>query len=515
MSGLLVALVAVPAAAGGSALVLRSDRWRRRVLVAAAIVHALAVGWIWRAWPTPAETAEAGSWLALDAPGLIFLTITSFVFLAVALYANPYLATESQRAGPSDLASGMQARPSREATFTGCLLFFLATMTLLCLSANLGLLWVALEASTLASAPLIPFHRQPLALEATWKYLMISSVGIALALLGNFFMALAAGGSHHAVSLSLAALLNAGPGLDARWLHVAFLFLLVGYGTKMGLAPFHTWLPDAHSEAPSLVSALLSGCLLNCAFLGLLRAFQVEAAAGQGAFCQHLLCGLGLVSMAIAGIFMVGQADYKRLLAYSSIEHMGIMALGIGIGGLGAYGAMLQALNHSFAKALLFLVAGNILAAYQTKRAAQIRGVQRRLPISGALWVAGLLAITGTPPFGTFLSEFAILRAALGAHLFGIAVAYLALLALIFVGMATTILPMAQGDPKAEPSADPSHAPVSPWRVLPPAVLCAMVLLLGLFVPPKLDAMLHAAADRLASTSAKATTTLSYVPHAH
>jgi hydrogenase-4 component F len=338
------------------------------------------------------------------------------------------------------------------------------------------------EATTLASAPLIYFHRHHRSLEATWKYLLICSVGIALALLGNFFLAVAASGhGDGAVRLVLPDLVRRAGTLDAAWLKAAFLLFLVGYGTKMGLAPLHTWLPDAHSEAPSVVSALLSGALLNCALLGIVRAQQVCAAAGQAAFGQGLLVGFGLLSMAVAAVFIPGQRDYKRMLAYSSVEHMGILTLGIGLGGQGVFGGMLHAVNHSLTKAALFLVAGNILAEYRTKSTSDVRGVLRILPVSGILWVAGFFAITGSPPFGCFLSEFTILKAALDQGRALVAVAYLALLAVIFVGMATAVLGMAQGP------APVGHAAGRREQLLaiaPAGTLVALVLLLGLYIPP-------------------------------
>jgi hydrogenase-4 component F len=246
----------------------------------------------------------------------------------------------------------------------------------------------------------------------------------------------------------------------------------------MGLASMHTWLPDAHSEAPSVVSALLSGALLNCAFLGILRVVQVCAAAGLLSFAQGLLAGFGLLSMGVAAVFIVGQADYKRMLAYSSVEHMGIMALGVGLGGAGIFGALLQAVNHSLAKAMLFLTAGNILGAYKTKAVTGVRGALRVLPVSGALWVAGFLMITGSPPFGLFPSEFTILKAALDGGHGGVAAAYLIFLALIFIGMASVFLRMAQGE---APGARQAEAW---WSILPPVVLGLGVLVLGLYVPP-------------------------------
>jgi hydrogenase-4 component F len=399
----------------------------------------------------------------------------------------------SGRFGLCRRLSGSRRRRPAEKVFTGTLLFFLAAMTLVAVSQHFGLLWVAVEATTLASAPLIYFHRHHRSLEATWKYLLICSVGIALALLGNFFLAVAASvNDGSSVPLVLNDMLRLGTHFNIPWLKAAFLFLLVGYGTKMGLAPLHTWLPDAHSEAPSVVSALLSGALLNCAFLGILRAQQVLNAAGQAAFGRELLLLFGLASMAVAAVFIVSQADYKRMLAYSSVEHMGILSIGIGLGGTGAFGAMLHAVNHSVTKAMLFLVAGNILTAFRTKRVAEVQGVLGILPVSGVLWVGGFLAITGSPPFGPFLSEFTIFKAAVDGGNGVAAVVYLILLALIFIGMITAALRMAQGAPE-KVAMNVSRAEGS-LSIASPLALALLILLLGVYIPPPLRDILREAA---------------------
>jgi hydrogenase-4 component F len=488
------ALILVPALAGLAALAIRAHPARRALLLATALAHAGLTALAWVERPEPL----LDGWLALDEPGLLFLSITSALFLAASVYGVGYLAREGGQPR-RHFEEGFLFVNSPEAIFTGCLLFFLASMTLVTVSQHFGLLWVAVEATTLASAPLIYFHRLQRSLEATWKYLLICSVGIALALLGNFLLAAAAaveGGAR--VPLVLDKLLAGATRLQTLPLEAAFLFLLVGYGTKMGLAPLHTWLPDAHSESPSLVSALLSGALLNCAFLAILRIFQVCGAAGPDVaeFARQLLIGFGLLSMAFAAVFIIGQTDFKRMLAYSSVEHMGILALGVGLGGLATTGAMFHAVNHSLTKAALFLVAGNILAAYRTKSVGAVSGVSRVLPVSAVLWTAGFLAITGTPPFSPFLSEFTILRAAIDQGQGWVAAGYLLLLALIFVGMATIVLRMVQGNPspgagQAEPKAE------SWWSVVPPGVLCSAVLLLGLYLPPALSEALTEAAGRL------------------
>jgi hydrogenase-4 component F len=485
----IAALLLLPTLAGIAAFVLRADRMRRTLLLIAATAHLALVAACWAARPA----AAARGWMALDAAGLLFLTVTSVLFLAASAYAVGYLAREVH-APRADFEEGTLFDNGPEAIFTGCLLLFLATMTLVTVSQHLGLLWVAVEATTLASAPLIHFHRHHRSLEATWKYLLVCSVGIALALLGTFVLAVAAaqpGGGE--ASMVLARMVAAAASFDHAWLKIAFVFVLVGYGTKMGLAPLHTWLPDAHAESPSVASALLSGALLNCAFLAVLRAHTVLAAAGLGEFSGELLRALGLFSMAVAAVFILGQSDYKRMLAYSSVEHMGILALGVGLGAAGSFGALLHAVNHSVVKAMLFLLAGNVLAAYHTKATGEVRGVGRALPVTGALWLAGLLAITGAPPFGPFVSELAIARAAADGGRFAVLALYLLFLALAFVGMGRIMVAMAQGPPPEglAGAAEPRAA------VLPAAALAALSLLLGVAPPAALVAVIREAARAL------------------
>jgi len=452
-----------------------SDRVRRVLLPATASIHTGLMAICWFLTPAPV----LNGWLALDPLGRVFLTLSSVLFLAASFYTVQLL-SEKQEKG--EQTEGLEEFFDRtpEAVFAGCLLLFLATMTLVTLSQHFGLLWASVEATTLVSAPLIYFHRNPRSLEATWKYLMVCSVGIALALPGNFFFAVA-GSQGGTGGLLLSDLIARGPELPGAWLKMGFLFFLVGYGTKMGLAPLHTWLPDAHSEAPSSVSALLSGALLNCAFLALLRVTQVMNAANLGSFTRGLFLFFGFFSITLAAVFLLGQRDYKRLLAYSSVEHMGILAVGMGLGPGAAWAVVFHAVNHSLTKGGLFLTAGNILSRYKTKTVSEVTGLLKAMPWSGTLWVAGLLAITGFPPFGTFLSEFAILKEAVAQGRWLTAGAFLLLLALIFMGMSSSFLAMAHGVPPAE-----KIKPESPASFLPPAILLLAVLGLGLYLHPLL-----------------------------
>ncbi len=494
---MILALFLLPGASALLCLLIRRDPLRRALLVATAASHAGLVAWC---WADRGRFPALGDWLAVDAPGLLFLTAASLLFLSASAYAVGFLARESQ-GRRTDREEGFLFDNQPETIFTACLLGFLSAMTLVTLSRHSGLLWVSVEATTLVSAPLIHFHRHPRSLEATWKYLLICSVGIAVALLGTYFLSAAGAGT-----LAFPRLLERAATLDPRWLKAAFLMVLVGYGTKMGLVPFHTWLPDAHSEAPSPVSALLSGALLNCAFLAVLRVAALTEAAGLGDFSRGTLLVFGLASMAVASGFIIAQGDYKRMLAYSSIEHMGILAVGVGLAGSGTWGSLFHALNHSLVKGALFLIAGNILAAYGTKKTSGVRGALGVLPFSGALWVIGLFAITGAPPFGTFASELAILRAAMNGS-YVVAAIYLAALVVAFIGMAGGFLAMAQGRRGAAaeseerlPSAGgAAAAPGAGTRervvmVAAPLALLAAAAVLGVFIPGFLDRLLREAA---------------------
>lgn len=473
---MILALIFLPLISAVAALLIRSDRPRRALLVATAAVHAVLTAICWISPPAFAPDA----WVGLDAAGRLFLGITSLLFLAVSVYVAHSLGQEAHgRQIEQDTGEWFVNAP--EAVFIACLFIFLSTMTLVVASQHLGLLWVAVEATTLATAPLIYFHRQPRSLEATWKYLLVCSVGIALALLGIFLVVVASATAPDGTggSLLVPTLIARGAQLQTPWLKAAFVFLLVGYGTKMGLVPMHTWLPDAHSEAPSPVSALLSGALLNCAFLSILRAHAICSAAGLGHFSGQLLVGFGLLSMMVGAAFIVNQPDYKRMLAYSSVEHMGLLALGAGLGGAAMFGAMLHAINHSVVKAALFIVAGNLLFAYRTKSIARVSGAIRILPVSGLLWLAGLFAITGSPPFGTFISEFTMLREAFGQGRIAVAVVALLALTIAFVGMSRAFLGMALGRAPEEQTLV-SERPPSFWPAL---VLLAISLVLGLWIP--------------------------------
>ena len=312
---------------------------------------------------------------------------------------------------------------------------FVGSLLLAALSANLGVSWLAIELTTVTSAVLVGFDGRARAVEAAWKYVILCSVGLALALLTVVVLyALSGGGGLHA--LGWTALTRAAAGFPAGPAKLAFLFALVGFGTKAGLAPLHPWLPDAHSEAPAPVSALLSGVLLAVVLCTLVRIANVTALATGSAFPDRLLLGAGLLSVAVATPFMVVQEDLKRLLAYSSIEQVGLMAVGFGLHvPLAVDAAILQVVVHALTKSGLFFAAGHMIHEVGSQRLARLKGLGRRAPLLGAALFAGVLTLGGLPPFGMFFTELAIVQGTLAANI-ALGLVLLALLVGIFGGLA-------------------------------------------------------------------------------
>lgn len=372
---------------------------------------------------------------------------------------------------------------------------FIFTMISVLIVENLGLMWVAVEATTLASALLVAFYFNHSALEAAWKYVMVCTVGICLALLGTILLYYAqvnaAGAGFQALSwLNLKAISSA---LDPAITKLAFIFILIGYGTKAGLAPMHTWLPDAHSQAPSPVSGLLSGALLSCAVYAILRNLIVVQAVIHHDFLQYLLIGFGVFSIAIAIPFILLQHDIKRLLAYSSVEHMGIIVLAVGIGTpLAVYGALLHMINHGIAKSALFYIAGVITQEYGTKHIARIRGIASTMPFVGTLFMIGILEITGIPPFGIFVSKFMLIGAAFSNGKILLGVSVLLLLAGIFAGMMYYCLAMTFG---SRPKYRAAAVTIGKPALAAMTISVGLVVAAGMYIPEWLNNMLYRAAS--------------------
>lgn len=467
---LLLALVLAPPLLGAVALAVPSERARPWLVPLGGLLHAALTAVVLTRVPAP----TLGGYLALDAVGRLVLGFLAVLFALCSLYAPGYLAERPER-------------PNR--VFVACVLAFFGAMTLIVVSQHLGLLWVGLETATLCTAPLLYFNHNAHSLEAVWKYLLVGSVGIALALLGSLFLAYAALQVQLPPSLMMADLVRDAPALSKPWLHAAFVVLFVGYGAKMGLAPLHTWKPDAYGEAPGLVGALLAGGLTNGAFLAILRFVRIVNAAGEGAFARQLMVGAGLFSMLVAGVFMARQRDYKRLLAWSSVEHMGILVLGVGVGGAAVFGSLLHLVNNGLTKGALFLSAANIHRAFGSKTLDGTAGALKLVPASATVFLLGFFAITGSPPFGPFVSEFTILSAAISGGQWLVVGLFLALLLVIFIGMCSVVVSVVLGTPPLAETTKPETS----MTVLPALAFLVLVLLLGVYLPAPLADVLQAA----------------------
>ena len=473
---LILLLTSIPLAAALAAWLIPSNAWRPLVLPVVACTHLVLVITVMAAPPPP----SANRWIHLDAVGMLFLLEFSVLFAACAFYAVNYLKYRKER--------------DNRALCTGFLIC-LSAMTLTTTAHHLGLLWLAVETTTLAMAPLVYFNRNARSIEATWKYMLICSIGIALALLGILFLAYSTVVAGFEPSLVLETLQGYAPGLPGVWLNAAFVLMLVGYGTKMGLAPMHTWKPDAYGEAPGLVGAMLAGGLANCGLLGLIRIYQICTASQDVHFYKACLIGMGLLSIALAAIFLLRQTDIKRMLAYSSVEHMGLFAVALGLGGKALYGVMLHLIGNGLAKGVLFLTSGNIHRAFASKNREFARGALKRAPWTGALFLAGYFAMTGSPPFLPFASEYIFFSAAFsqGHIITGSLLALLLMLA--FLGMSLTVVPVVFGDPPKNRERTRYHE--TALLVGPPLVLLIILGVLGVWLPQPLQRLVSEAAGLL------------------
>jgi len=448
----------LPLATGLMALALPATLGRILLLLT-ALLHIQLTVMSWLGKLTPAFS----NYFSASPEGLLILMVTSFIFVCISLYSFSYM-EETE----------MDNKP----IFICCMLLFLGTMSMVTLSDHPIVLWIAIEATTLVSAPLIFIHRSKEALEATWKYVLICSVGIALALLGYFFITLAMDLGNISAPMTFTSLNTVASQLDPLWLKVGFIFVVIGFGTKMGLAPMHTWLPDAHSQAPSPASALLSGALLNCAFLGIYKTHVLMSVAGLGDFSGNILIGFGLVSMLVGAIFIIGQPDYKRMLAYSSIKNMGIIAFGVGIGGFALYGAFLHIIHHSLLKSSLFLSAGNILLGFGTKQVQRIGGIIHHLPKTFVSFFAGFVGISGLPPFGMFISEVIIIVGAFQKHRYISVALFLLALTLVGAGIGRIFMSMSYGE-----TTDKLQVEEKTLRLLPSYALLLASVALCVWMP--------------------------------
>ena len=406
----------------------------------------------------------------VDSFNVFLVALTAFVGFTTAIFSRPYMRIEQEH---GRLTMG------KLRLYHSMYQLFNCTMLLALLTNNMGILWVAMEAATLTTVLLVSLYRTPASLEAAWKYFILCGVGIAQALFGTillYFAAeklLGAGGG----ALLWTELDDVKSHLEPTVLSIAFVFLLVGYGTKVGLVPLHNWLPDAHAEGPTPVSAVLSGLLLNVALYAVVRCKVLVEGSLQTSFARDLMMGFGLLSVVVAALLLSRQKDVKRLFAYSSVEHMGIITFAFGMGGpVANFAALLHMTVHSLTKSAIFFTVGHAAQKTGTQIMDEIRGLITSSPMLGWGLILGTLAILGMPPFGVFASEFLILVTAISEQPWA-APFLLAALGLAFAAVFSKVQPMVFGATTAK------RLPVRPAMV-PVYLHLALVLMLGLWIPP-------------------------------
>jgi hydrogenase-4 component F len=468
-----ILVVLVTPLAGGVLLALVGHRrWASQLNIALSVVTFLAAGALTAKVIDAGPILAFGEQLFVDSLNVFLVALTALVSLTTAIFSRPYMLIEQEH---GKLTEG------RLRLYHSMYQLFVFTMLLVLLTNNLGVLWIATEAATLTTVLLVSLYRTPASLEAAWKYFILCGVGIAQALFGT-------------ILLYMAAEKILGSGVDALlWTHlatvkgqleptimsIAFVFLLVGYGTKVGLVPLHNWLPDAHAEGPTPVSAVLSGLLLNVALYALVRCKVLADGALQSPFASNLMMGFGLLSVVVAAFFLSRQKDIKRLFAYSSIEHMGLVTFAFGMGGpVASFAGLLHMTVHSLTKSAIFFAVGHAAQKSGTQIMDDIRGLIRVSPTVGWGLMLGTIAILGMPPFGVFASEFLILTTAMHDHAWATPF-LLVSLGVAFAAVFSRVQPMVFGDTTARRL---PHPPA----LLPVFLHLLIVLLLGLYIPPYL-----------------------------
>ena len=467
---LTLAMTLAPAIAVALILLVPRARAAEAINLLASVISLLSIVCIVILAPN-AKSLFWGGYVVVDGLGAWTILCAAIVYFLASVYAIGYM----RLLGETDRL------PNFYAMFAG---FGLTTLVGPLMN-NAGLYWIAIELTTLVSTFLVAFEREAESIEAAWKYIIVVSAGISLALLGTILFywsgTFVLGPTY---DMTWDALRQAGPQLNPALVTLSFLLVLIGFGTKVGLAPMHTWLPDAHSEGPAPVSALLSGALLNTAMVGIVRYLAVADAAGITVLARGTLLALGGFSLFVAALFIVRQTGIKRLMAYSSVEHMGVIALGFGFGGpFGIAGALYHMLNHSLNKSAMFFGAGSMMRAYGTKRIRSIRAVLLHYPVVGGFWLAGAVAITGAPPFALFLSELTIIRAGLARSEHFLVGLIAILLIVIFVGFLNHFRGMYFEDGHSEGKTMP---PISAWCVAPMCLAIAPLFIMGLWWPQAL-----------------------------
>jgi len=477
----IVAVLALPLL-GAAVLAFVGERpYASRVNVAASLATFLAAAGLTLDVIAHGPQVALGRQFLVDPFNVFLVALTAFVAFTTSVFSRPYMLIEAEHG---------RLPVARLRLYHGMYQLFTFTMLLALLTNNVGVLWVAMEGATLTTVLLVSLYRTPASLEAAWKYFILCGVGIAQALFGTILLyfaaekVLGAGGN----ALLWTELDAVRADLEPTVLAIAFVFLLVGYGTKVGLVPLHNWLPDAHAEGPTPVSAVLSGLLLNVALYAVVRCKILVDGALPGAFARNLMMGFGLVSVVVAAFLLLRQRDIKRLFAYSSIEHMGIITFAFGLGGpVANFAGLLHMTVHSLTKSAIFFAAGHATQKTGTQIMQDIRGLVTISPVVGWGLTLGALAILGMPPFGVFASEFLILTTAMREQPWATPF-LLTALGVAFAAIFSKVQPMVFGDTTA------TRLPVRP-AMLPVFVHLALVLMLGLWIPPFLAQWYRSAAQ--------------------
>ena len=419
----------------------------------------------------------------VDPLNVFLVTLTAFVGFTTSLFSRPYMRTERDKG---------RMTPARLRLYHSMYQVFMFTMLLALTTNNMGILWVAMEAATLATVLLVSVYRTAASLEAAWKYFILCGVGIAQALFGTILLYFAAervlGAEGNA--LLWTHLDGVKHQLEPAIMSLAFVFLLVGYGTKVGLVPLHNWLPDAHAEGPTPISAVLSGLLLNVALYAVIRCKVLADGALETRFAANMMMAFGLISVVVAAFFLSRQRDIKRMFAYSSIEHMGLMTFAFGMGGpIASFAGLLHMTVHSLVKSAIFFAVGHATQNAGTQVMEEIRGLLKVSPTVGWGLMIGTLAILGMPPFGVFASEFLILTTAMREHPWATPILLLAL-GVAFAAVFARVQAMVFGDTQVKPF---THQPA----LVPVFIHLGLGLMLGLYIPPYLAAWYAQAAKLL------------------
>jgi len=457
-------LVLLPFAGAGLALIWRGRRTRPYLLPVVGVGHAVVTTLLLL---SPAEV-DAGAWISSDALTRAVLPLVSLLFLVCGFYAVAYLRVREDR---------------DHRIFVAALLAMQGLLSLALQAQHLGLLWIAAEATTLATIPLLHFNGTARAFEATWKYLLIGGTGIALSLLGAFCLGYASLQGTGGGDLTFRALTGSASTFATPWLVAAWVLLLAGFGTKMGLVPMHTWKPDAYGEAPGVVGVLLAGGVTTMAFVALLRVKQVVDAGGGTEMTQRTLLLIGLFSMVVAALFLLGTRDFKRMLAYSSVEHMGILAVGAAAGGAGIAAALFHVWTNGLTKASLFLAAGNLRRAAGASTVGEVAGMAWRVPVTSRLFVVGLLAITAIPPFGPFASVMSVVRAIFATGQPVSAAVFLFAMLLSFIGLTRLVFAIVDGRPRTRARGTGPQFAEARGILVPPLLFLLGSLWFGVAVP--------------------------------